>query len=114
MVRHNPFVVAADVQVATDRAYLGSVCATWNFARPDEQRRGLRAQRQVKVSHQQPISMCRIAARSAMERIFLKQAQALIKMWEEPVRKPVIGTSIARDHVESPHPLQCSKSLASD
>ena len=76
MVRHSPFVVAADEQVATDRASLGSVCATLKFARPDKQRRGLREERQVKVSHQPPVSVCRIAARTVSKRTFLKRVQA--------------------------------------
>ena len=77
MVRHSPFVVAADEQVATDRADLGSVCATWKFARPYKQGRGLRAERQVKVSHRQPVSVCRIAASTIMKRGFLKRVQTL-------------------------------------
>jgi hypothetical protein len=72
MVRHIPFVVAADVQVATNPIDLGSVRATWKFARPDDQGRGLRAGRQVKVSHQQPVLVCRIAACTNLKRLFSK------------------------------------------
>ena len=100
MVRHNPFVVAADEQVATNTAHLGPVRATWKFARPDNRVADCGRDGKLKFLTSRLFRCAALPPVRPYSDVSSSEYKPLPKMWGARARKPTFRDSLARDHVE--------------